>query len=116
MNYRIFISDMKHLCIIIASSVITGIAFYAFKSITTSNEAQNFPIDKRLYLQKKYTREEIVNLGKSAIRDHKTNLILVNPVIGEDGFSYEKKSNSVSVLYENRMLKEFIEKYKESFK
>ena len=50
------------------------------------------------------------------MRDHKTNLILVNPVIGEDGFSYEKKSNSVSVLYENRMLKEFIEKYKESFK
>lgn len=107
---------MKHLSILIVSSVITGIVYYTFKSTSTSKETQNFPIDKRLYLQKKYTRDEIVNLGKSAIRDHKTNLILINPVIGEDGFSYEKSGNSVSVLYENRMLKEFIEKYKESFK
>jgi hypothetical protein len=70
----------------------------------------------RIMLKKRQilSREEIVKIGRDAIRCKKTNDILNDPVVLEDGYSYNKSSLNIqnNLEYENRALKEFIERLK----
>jgi isopropylmalate/homocitrate/citramalate synthase len=88
------------------------------KSVSTNNIYKK---SSRLILRKKQnlSREEIVKIGRDAIRCHKTNEILSDPVVDVDGFSYNKSSleiqNQGDKIYENRSLKQFIERLKNRY-
>lgn len=69
----------------------------------------------RIMLRKRQilSREEIIKIGKEAIRCKNTKEILTDPIILEDGNSYDKSSiNTENHKYGNRALKEFIERLK----
>ena len=80
-----------------------------FKNMKYFKHDTFFINENRIMLteEKDYSREEIVEIGKKSIRDKNTNKILTNPVVGNDGYSYENINNSKN--YENRILKQFIE-------
>jgi hypothetical protein len=64
----------------------------------------------------RFKREEIIKIGRDAIRDFTTGELLINPVVQVDGKSYNKSQNTNIIavaqnsIYENRILKEFIER------
>lgn len=80
-----------------------------FKNMKYFKHDTFFINENRIMLieEEDYTREQIVEIGKKSIRDKNTNKILTNPVVGNDGYSYENINNSKN--YENRILKQFIE-------
>lgn len=103
-------------------SIVIGIVFQTFTRMSQNFEIRRKSITSgkrstRLFLKnnKKYTREEIIKLGRNAIRCKLTNKLLKNPVVGKDGYSYEKENYNDLDGYENRMLKEFIEKSNEIY-
>lgn len=117
MNSRILFSLVSNDLSVAFSFASVIILHYLSRRLFNSTPPERLPLENRLFLQKKYSREEIVNMGREAIRDHKTKKILKFPVVKEDGYSYEKEeSTDVSVPYENRMLKEFIQKYTTLYK
>jgi len=68
----------------------------------------------RIMLRKRQilSRDEIIQIGKEAIRCKKSKEIFTDPIILEDGNSYDKSSINIENKYENRALKEFIERLK----
>ena len=118
----------------IGNSVVIGLflGFLVKMTWTKSNEKKREVkfINKketRLVLKQfqNYTREYIVNLGRQAIRSGLSK-VLVDPVVSLDGKSYEKSVINQYIeinkvlpsgerafnvkLYDNRALKDFIEK------
>ena len=100
---------------------------YAFLGIAINIGLRVIRIMKRKYLQqssfkkenrlrllrnRKFSRDQIVEMGRKAIRCRLSNKILENPIVDEYGISHEKVGDSKEVLYENRMLKEFIQQFK----
>ena len=117
MNSRILYSLVSNDLSVAFSFASLVILHYISRRLFNNTPPDRLPLDNRLFLQRNYTREDIVNMGREAIRDHKTKKLLKNPVVKDDGYSYEKEeSTDVSVPYENRMLKEFIQKYTTLYK
>lgn len=78
---------------------------------------RTFNKNNRIILRanEKITREDIVKMGKTAIRCKNTNEILVDPLVDLNGISYEKDINNWDGNYNNRLLKEFIFVYRKLY-
>ena len=115
MNYFVRIYEIfSRFSISVLYGFIIGV-FYrqmSLKHKLTRNRKSGFNRDTSLSLipRKFFTREEIINIGKKAIRCPITNKIMVNPVVAQNGFSYEKEVLKEDKIFENRNLKEFLEK------
>lgn len=108
MNIRCFFKHIEHFgyLAITSYSLLYIAGFYmSFRVIESSKK---FLPDYEIYLEKSvvHSKEEIIDIGRKAIRDKNTNTILVNPHVGEDGYSYNGKKEEP---YENRLLKQVIE-------
>lgn len=109
-------------------SAFIGMTFKMFRNryrIIKKNKFINLKRELRLRLTAKkiYSREEIVEIGRKALRCSLTSKILTDPMVYIDGKSYEKelitehiqKLNSTQdisdLIYPNRVLKEFISNF-----
>jgi hypothetical protein len=59
-----------------------------------------------------HNRECILKIGRDALRCKLTNNLMLNPVVGVIGYSFEKDKIQEINYYENRVLKEILEKIK----
>lgn len=117
MNIRTFNQCVKN-CLWITGIVVSfHSTFHILNYFTQKPRKQPFQIDNRLYLFNNflYSREDIIDLGRKALRDPNTSQILKNPIVKEDGLSYESESLS-NTEYENRTLKESIDNYQKKNK
>lgn len=125
LNYALELFD--NCLTVFGLTIVTGIAYKIYDSINTKNneELKEFQPEYKITLppKHKYTREEIVDLGRTAIRDKNTGEILTNPFVNEKGESYQKKQKSFfginyinideNTQYKNRTLKNIIDIYKD---
>ena len=117
MNSRILYSLVSNDLSVAFSFASLVILHYISRRLFNNTPPDRLPLDNRLFLQRNYTREDIVNMGREAIRDHKTKKILKNPIVKDDGYSYKKEESiDVSAHYENRMIKQLIQKYTTLYK
>jgi hypothetical protein len=105
------------------NAFIYGVALSSIYEIFTiiykENEIINiYKKNSRIILRQKQnlTKEDIIRIGREAIRCKISNEILEEPVVGKDGISYNKSAvflqNNLDKIYENRSLKEFIQRLK----
>ena len=116
MNIRVFSSYINNLLVITSGTIALRFFYQLYCRFNAYNTTTSFGSDKRLHLvqHKEYSREEIISLGRSAIRDKNTNNILNNPVVNKDGYSIEQEDvNTNNNSFQNRIFKEFLDKFKQ---
>ena len=115
MNIRAFSSYVTNLFYITSGTIALRLLYKVYCSFDKLSNKTSFGSDKRLHLvqHKDYSREEIVSLGKSAIRDINTHEILTNPVVNKDGNSIEPEDLGANNAFQNRILKEFLDRFKQ---
>lgn len=109
MNIRTFNQCFKN-CLWLTGAYFSIHATYKILSYFTQKPKKHpFLIDNRLYLFNNfiYNRQDIINLGRNGLRDPNTSQILINPIVNDDGLSYEDDQLN-NQRYENRTLKELI--------